>query len=75
MRRLIIFLIRKYLGLKKFQAFRFGNQNSDVNYYYFTESHLMKYSSELHRSVAANVSLNYLLSNYCQTTLIREECM
>ena len=41
MKRLIIFLIRKRLGLKKNELFRFANQ-CEQSVYYFTETGLMK---------------------------------
>ena len=42
MTRLILFLIRRKLGVKKFDGFRFSNQRSDVDYYYFTKTGLYK---------------------------------
>ena len=42
MTRLIIFLIRKKLGLKKYEHFRFTNQKDKQNYYYFTETSIIK---------------------------------
>lgn len=41
MKRLIIFLIRKKLGLKKYEYFVFTNQKTN-GVYYFTEEHLMR---------------------------------
>lgn len=41
MNRFIIFLIRKKLGLKKFEHFKFIGQKSDA-VYWFTESNIMK---------------------------------
>lgn len=63
MRKFIIFLVRKNLGLKKFENFRFVNQKSDA-VYYFTESNVMKryngYTS------LSSVSLNWLLDDECE---------
>lgn len=42
MKKLIIFLIRKHLGLKLGQEFRFVNQKSKNNTYYFDTTRLMK---------------------------------
>ena len=39
--RLIVFLIRRRLKLKKYQRFRFKNQKTE-NVYYFTEYRLIK---------------------------------
>lgn len=40
MKRLILFLIRRRLGLKKYEPFQFNNQKSDA-VYYFTEDGIM----------------------------------
>lgn len=63
MRQIIIFLIRKKLGLKKYEDFRFSNQKSEA-LYFFTDDSLMK---KLHygRNVESNVSLNWILNNQC----------
>lgn len=63
MRRFVIFLIRKHLGLKKYENFRFVNQKSDA-VYYFTESSLMK---RWHgQTLLSGVSINWLLDNECE---------
>ena len=41
MKRLIIFLVRMRLGLKKYELFQFENQKTD-DVYYFTETELVK---------------------------------
>lgn len=62
MRRFVIFLIRKHLGLKKYENFKFANQKSDA-VYYFTESNLMK---RWHgQTVLSGVSINWILDNDC----------
>lgn len=75
MRRLIIFLVRKRLGLKKYQYFRFANQKTD-DIYYFTGTALIKKAE--HKSPFGSiwcdefsgVSLNWLLNKDCK---IRKE--
>lgn len=62
MKKLIVFLIRKKLGLKKNQTFRFGNQKSDA-VYYFTDTDVMK--RWLGVSEPSRVSLNWLLNDEC----------
>ena len=69
--RLIIFLIRRRFGLKRYQRFRFTNQKSPYNWYYFTDTNLMK-AEFVHKDGVckchdrpANVKLNYLLSDEC----------
>jgi hypothetical protein len=66
MRNLIIFLIRKRLGLKKFEQFQFVGQKSDA-VYYFTESSIMKKNVN-GTYQASNVSLNWLLHDDCEIT-------
>lgn len=69
MKRIIIFLIRKRLGLKKFERFKFGNQKSPDNYYYFNDDCLIKkvyFDNGSSASVASNVSLNWLLNGECE---------
>ena len=65
MRRLILFLVRKRLGLKKYEHFRFTNQRSKTDTYYFGETILWK------RIVGdidcpSNVSLNWILDHECE---------
>lgn len=62
MKRLVMFLIRNRMGLKKYEHFRFNNQKSNA-VYYFTETNVMK----LWHGYAqpSNVSLNWLLDDDC----------
>lgn len=63
MRRFVIFLIRKKLGLKKYECFRFVNQKSDA-VYYFTESSVMKHWRG--QTMRSGVSVNWLLDDECE---------
>lgn len=69
MKRIIMFLIRKRLGLKKLERFKFRNQKSQNDYYYFENECLMKevcfdnYSSI---TIKSNVSLNWILNDECK---------
>jgi len=63
MRRFIIFLVRKKLGLKKYEDFRFRNQKSEA-FYFFTDRELIK--EENGYRCSAGVSLNWLLSDECE---------
>lgn len=63
MRRFIIFLIRKKLGLKKYEKFTFVGQKTDA-VYYFTESNIMKFWHN--QTTLSSVSLNWLLDNECK---------
>lgn len=63
MKRLIIFLIRKKLGLKKNELFRFSNQR-EQSVYYFTDTNLMKIKYGY--ADKSGVSLNWLLDDECK---------
>ena len=67
LRRIIIFLVRKKLGLKKGQMFRFANQKSENNLYCFTDKEVMKYEyhGDHYEKHLSSVSLNWLLSDFC----------
>ena len=70
MTKLIIFLIRRKLGLKKGQRFKFDNQKSDYDWYYFTSTQLLKDQWDgkkcCYWTRPANVKLNYILSDKCK---------
>lgn len=68
-RRLIIFLIRKRLGLRKYETFQFANQKSENEYYWFNEDELRKYMPSVGRACDAHVSLNWLLNDNCKIRL------
>ena len=63
MRKIVIFLIRKKLGLKKYEKFQFVGQKTSA-VYYFTETNLMKYWRN--QTMLSGVSLNWLLDNECK---------
>lgn len=63
MRRFVIFLIRKKMGLKKFEKFRFVGQKTDA-VYYFTESSVMKLWNN--HTCLSGVSVNWLLDDDCE---------
>ena len=72
MKKLIIFLIRQRLGLKIGERFQFANQNEMNNeqYYFFTDSALMKIwtsrGSGREYISHSGVSLNWLLDDRCE---------
>lgn len=70
MRRLIIFAIRKRLGLKKNECFRFTNQKSEATYF-FTEDKLMKI--EYGYIFLLKVSLNWLLDEECKVIKLKDK--
>lgn len=72
MRKLIIFLLRVKHGLKEKEPFRFTNQKSEVDYYYFTEEELKKveFKNKECKTIRANVSLNWMLDRECEIVKI-----
>lgn len=79
MRRLIIYLVRKRLGVKKFQNFRFTNQKEkDKSMYYFTNYELKKVEyigngdNMQERVVYSNASLNWLVNDDCKIDIVAE---
>lgn len=72
MKRLIIFLIRRYLGLKIVEKFQFANQKSKNDLYYFTRDSIAKieYHGDRPRIKDSSVSLNYLLSDECEIVVV-----
>ena len=66
--KVIIFLIRKHLGLKKGERFQFTNQKSTIDRYYFTETQLMKEHHAVNCGYTrpSNIKLNYILSKKCK---------
>jgi hypothetical protein len=71
-KRLIIFLIRKKLGVKKWDDFYFPNQRIKQDRYYFADTCLMKYSSVSNTLYKSSVSLNHLLSKECEVIVDNE---
>lgn len=72
MQRLIIFLIRLKLGVKKYEKFRFTNQKED-SLYFFTDCQLFKKMYLKYGTVTdlSGVSLNWLLSSRCKVRKVR----
>lgn len=68
MTKLIMFLIRKRLGLKKGEHFRFANQKSPYDEYWFTDTKLLKKCSNgvSYYTRLANVKLNYIVDKKCK---------
>lgn len=63
MKRLIIFLVRKRLGLKKRESFQFVGQKSNAEYW-FEKDYIAKYDHGI--LSCSNVSLNWLLNDNCE---------
>lgn len=69
MKKWILFLIRKRLGLKFKEPFRFNNQKSKTDYYFFDDEGLKKVVNYNHVSLS-DVSLNWLLNDECEITYL-----
>lgn len=69
--RLIVFLIRKKFGLKKYEAFRFLNQKS-YDIYFFDDCSLQKIIGGYGAYKLSRVSLNFLLSNECHINKLED---
>ncbi len=69
MKKFIIFLVRKRLGLKVGEVFQFVGQKSNA-VYYFTDDAVMK--EWRGRTEKSRVSLNWLLDEECE---IRREIL
>jgi hypothetical protein len=64
MKRLIIFLVRWRLKLRKYEKFKFKNQKTD-NVYWFTSTKILK-TTEDGNTCRSGVSLNWLLNDGCE---------
>lgn len=63
MKKFIVYLIRKRLGLKTYELFKFVGQKTDATYY-FTDDAVMKiWDGAVEKS---GVSLNWLLDEECK---------
>ena len=67
MNRLILFLIRCKLRVRKYQYFKFDNQSTD-NVYYFSDKHLLKICKG--QLLLSNVKLNWLLNKRCKIVVL-----
>lgn len=67
MKKLIIFLVRKKLHLRKFQRFKFENQKQKGEYY-FDSVQLVKVIKG--QREISGVSLNWILDDDCKIELI-----
>lgn len=67
--RIIVFLIRIHLGLKKYESFRFKNQKTNA-IYYFTPTNIMKLEEGKCEAQPSNVKLNWLLDPECKKSIV-----
>lgn len=68
MRRLILFLIRRKLGLAKYEPFQYTNQKSDAVYFFGATGIWKVWTDKLGRSKLekSHVSVNWILSDGCE---------
>lgn len=67
-KRLIIFFIRKRLGIGKYDVFQFKNQKNKKTYYFFTDDKLLKDSP--YGTAVSQCSFNWLLSDDCKIEVL-----
>ena len=77
-RKFILFLVRKRLGVGKYELFRFPDQLSTNAVYFFNNEGLRKTwfskgEDIIESSVRSNVSLNWLLDDNCKIDILIEE--
>jgi hypothetical protein len=73
-RRIVLFLIRRKLGLKHCQGFQFTNQKSKEDWYYIDQYHIWKVAPiavGISNVAPSSVSLNWLLDDRCE--IIKKE--
>lgn len=76
---LVLFLVRRKLGLQKYESFRFANQKSERNFYWIGGTTIWKavigprHCLDFQHVVKSNVSLNYLLSDECEVVKVKWE--
>lgn len=71
-RTLVMFLIRKKLGVKKYQEFRFCGHEDAEETYCITDHRIVKL--EIGAFITSNVALNWLLSGNCTVEKIKGLC-
>lgn len=77
MKKFVIFIIRKRLGLKPFEGFRFVGQKSERDWYFFGKECVWKVIFRRGIGeviVPSGVSLNWLLSEKCTIRKIKVIC-
>lgn len=70
--KLVMFLIRRRLGLKKYEGFQFSTQKSKQDWYFFGAYGVlwkMDHSSGSEKMVESSASLNWLLSDECKKSI------
>ena len=73
LKKLILFLIRKRLGLKKNQMFQFAKQRNKLEHYWFGDDKLYKFehTEDGNHIVDAHVSLNWIIDDVCKKEIVK----
>lgn len=67
MKKFIVYLIRKRMGLKTYEAFQFVGQKSNAIYYFVDDAVMKRWHNYTSKS---GVSLNWLLDDHCEINKI-----
>ena len=72
MKKRILKLIMKKLGVKDHEHFQFADQREEFIEYFFTLEALMRFNPETNEIKESRITLNYLLSDDCKIVRVRE---
>lgn len=72
MKKRILKLIMKKLGVKDHEHFQFADQREEFIEYFFTNEAMMRFNPETNEIKEARITLNYLLSDDCKIVRVRE---
>lgn len=72
MKKRILKLIMKKLGVKDQEHFQFADQREEFIEYFFTLEALMRFNPETNEIKESRITLNYLLSDDCKIIRVRE---
>lgn len=72
MKKRILKLIMKKLGVKNQEHFQFADQREEFIEYFFTNEALMRFNPETYEIKESRITLNYLLSDDRKVVRVRE---
>lgn len=72
MKKRILKLIMKKLGVKDHEHFQFADQREEFVEYFFTNEAMMRFNPETNEIKESRITLNYLLSDNCKIIRTRE---
>lgn len=71
MKKRILKLIMKKLGVKNQEHFQFADQREEFVEYFFTNEAMMRFNPETNEIKESRITLNYLLSDSCKVIIVR----